>query len=77
MSKNSSAKPYQDNKSVKDIKTFRNKKKEKRKKYVCKQYKNLSEAERLTQYRKKIRKMPSYNSKKHFCFRLKNDLFSA
>ena len=29
MSKNSSAKPYQDNKSVKDIKTFRNKKKEK------------------------------------------------
>ena len=54
MSKNSSAKPYQDNKSVKDIKTFRNKKKEKRKKYVCKQYKNLSEAERLTQYRKNI-----------------------
>ena len=40
MSKNSSAKPYQDNKSVKDIKTFR--------------YKNLSEAERLTQYRKNI-----------------------
>ena len=54
MSKNSSAKPYQDNKSVKDIKTFRNKKKEKRQKYVCKQYKNLSEAERLTQYRKNI-----------------------
>ena len=52
MSKNSSAKPYQDNKSVKDIKTFRNKKKGKRQKYVCKQYKNLSEAERLTQYRK-------------------------
>ena len=54
MSKNSSAKPYQDNKSVKDIKTFRNKKKGKRQKYVCKQYKNLSEAERLTQYRKNI-----------------------
>ena len=60
MSENSSAKHYEDNKerlqkkSVKDIKIFWNKKKEKRQKHVCEQYKNLLEDERLAEYRKNI-----------------------
>ena len=65
MSKNSSAKYYEDNKErlqkklVKDIKVFLKKKKKKKGQCGCGRYKNLSEVEKkkLLEYRKKCYKM--------------------
>ena len=60
MSKNVSAKYYQENKEklqkkvVKDIKVFLKKKKKKKRQYGCEHYKNLSENEKnkLVEYKK-------------------------
>ena len=78
MSKNLSAKHYQENKerlkkkksSGKILKNISNKEKEKKQQYGRKHYKNLSEDEKqkLFEYGKKyyrMRKMSNYNCKKH------------
>ena len=65
ISKNLSAKYYQENKKrlqkklVKDIKIFLKKKKEKKQQYGCEHYKNFSEDEtnQLVEYRKRYYKM--------------------
>ena len=65
MSKNLSAKYYQENKKrlqkkvLKDIKIFLKKKKKKKQQYGCERYKNLSEDEKqkLVEYRKKYYRM--------------------